>query len=767
MGKFKFKFQSRSSCGKLGFLLASSSLLAVTVAEASAQDGAQQASGASDVMIVTAQRREQSLAEVPASVTAFGEQAIESYQIDDVSDYAALAPNVGFSSGGSPIELDLAFRGVSNLGGAVNSVAIYLDQFNLTPAPNPTTFDPNLLDVERIEILRGPQGTLFGRNVLGGGVNIVTNKPGGEFEARLDLEYGRFDQRLVRGIVNIPLGETLAMRAVGYYEANDGFLQNLGSSGDTNDSESFGGRVAFRWTPNDQLIADVAVSYSDYQQGLLSSVPTGVPRPFFTQAGFPVDPFGEFSEVGFYPENTRFVSTGFPSQFDNETFLVTGEVSYDFDGVSLIVNGGYIDNQAADAVDSDHVNAEFFSDPGQAAELDSKSVEARLQSNGDGPVTWVLGGLYADDSRNILSSRRELGADFVGAFSLPAFLIGAPVVDEAQTIDIRSLAVFGDVSWAVPNTRLTLGAGMRYSNDRVREGIVENPVVLLGVGGFTEFRELSAEETFDLFTAKISALYDLTDNVNAYASASRGTKPGGANLALFGTDLAALSIYDPEVIWNYEIGAKGVFFDGNLMVNATGFYSDWSDLQIESGFFEDVITNFTNLTANAGDAESIGFELDFVARLGEFLTLNGGVGFNDASVGDGVLTTNDQAQLVDVSGNTLPFASRWNANIAGQYDHPIGNELTAFIRTEFSYRSSFFESLENVDAAFDRVDAYNTLNVRVGIEGDNWRFVAFGENLADPNHSLGLRSLGDVGISGALVTVVPRTWGVRLSLFTN
>lgn len=719
-------------------------------------------------IVVTAQRRDEQLKDVPASISAFGELAIKENQIESLQDFVALSPNIGFSSGGSPIETDLTFRGVSNLGGAVNSVAVIVDDINVTPAQNSTTYDPNLFDVKRIEVLRGPQGTLFGRNVLGGGINIVTNKPGRDFSADIEAEYGRYNARKLRGVINIPLGDAIAVRALGFYNSDDGFIKDVGTGRNTNDVESYGGRIAVRLTPTENLTIDLAAGKSKYKQGMITAIPTGIPRPLFAVFGFPLDPFGDYTTpggLGFYPQNRTRVATDAPIGFHNDITLFNGSIDLDLGAASFILTGGYIDNEVLDSGDKDYTTGRFFVDPADQSSLKSTSLEARVQSNGDSPLSWVLGAQYSKDKRSNLDNRFIL-EDFLTAFGLDPAFAPVPVVDELTRIEIESLGVFGELTYRSLNGKLTLSAGIRFSGDRVSESIDVGPVLDFGTGGFTTPRSVGGSTNFENFTPKFSIVYALSDYTNIYARAARGTKPGGFNLQLFGNpnpQLAAFQTYGTESLWNYEVGLKGSAFDNRLSYSLSAFYADWEDLQISSGFFQGSITNFTALTANAGKAKSYGVELDFTARLSDAFKLQGGLGYNNAKLGNDIFGVDDAGSLVDISKNRLPFASRLTANIAGQYTMALSDGLDAFLRAEFNYRSGFFEDVANTGGTGGFVKAYETINLRAGVESDAWRISIFGENLFNDKRTIGVRDPADIGLSGYLATIEPTRFGIRAS----
>ncbi|MEO0419405.1 MAG: TonB-dependent receptor [Pseudomonadota bacterium] len=727
-----------------------------TAAQLDTQDDTESDDG---VIVVTAQRREQSLLEVPVSITAISSQDIQNYQIDSVEDYAAIAPNVGFIDSGNALNRQISLRGVSNFGGTVAPVAIYVDEFNITGADFGAAFDIDLLDIERIEVLRGPQGTLFGRNVSGGLISITTVKPDQDFSVNVEGEYASFDEYLLKGGINVPLGDVAAARVTAFYRASDGFIDNLGPSDDTNDRETFGIRGALRLTPNDRATIDVAVTYVDYEQGLDDQIPTGILSAFLAANGFPVDPFGAYDEVGFFPENDNFVLTNDPNSAERETLMVTAKAEYEFDTVAAIINFGFLDLDSNQISDADFTPSSFFTFPEESSVGDTWSIEPRLQSIGGENFDWVFGGIYARDDITGVAQTLLQEDLLVGLFGLPPGTPEFLTEDSSTRTQVETLSVFGDVTWHASES-LDLSFGLRYSNDEVTESFIENPVfdVFQGIllpGSFAE-----GTATFDTISGRFSALYRASDDINLYATISRGVRPGGFNVEAVSTpDLP--DSYGSETTWNYEAGVKGTAFQGDLIFSLSGYVIDWTDLQDDSVFFPPGTVDGFVITTAAGGATSYGIEAEFSATPIDGLRINGGFGLQEAEF-DEFDTIDLAGNPVDASGNALPLASDFTGNIALQYNHALNDELEAFGRVEGAYRSSFFESSLNDVELGDRVDGYETVNVRLGLEGENWRASVFGENLTNNRVLTGSVS-GTAGLAGVLATIRPRRFGVRLS----
>ena len=768
-----------------GAAMSAAAMLGVSMfaLEAAAQQGEERAGTLEDEIIVSAQRREQNVRDVPVSITVIGEEAIQDYQIDELSDYVTLAPNVGSVDLGNPLQLNLVIRGVRNIGGAVNSVGVYVDDFNLSPTANTDAYDSNLFDIERIEVLRGPQSTAFGRNVSGGAVSITSKKPDANRSGYFEAEYGRFNSYEFRGGANLPITDELFFRGVAYYEASDSFIENIGT-GDDAARENLGGRGALRYQPNDALTVDLALSYSYFEQGYPEAVPTGLFDIFLNEFvtglfGVSPDPNGTYDEIGFAPENTNQINTNGRAELSRELLVATGKVEYDFGPVVGILNGGYMQQEVVQAGDFDFLPEDWFEDD-TSSNVDSYSIEARLQADDAESLYWSLGLLYAQDESSG-STLRLFQNDFFAA--LP-FFTGNPFPFEPAVADfdtrdeIESFAVFGDFAWTVLDERLTIEGGVRYAIDEVFSfvdfGNQFNPVGLT----FSDPDPRSGSETFNTISARAAARYALTDGMNVYVQAARGAKPGGFNLGALDTP-GLPTTYAPEALWNYEAGVKAVALDGALVFNFAAFYMDWTDIQFNSGFTLPGTTATTTVTQNAGEAEAYGAEFDFAAQITDKFRINGGLGYLDGQFTGGrcdlpdvdfeVCGIDGLGDPVDILGNELPNMSTITANFAAQYTTPVFADFDGFVRGEFGWVGDYFQGTFNTsdptDPLFNFINGFETVNIRLGVENDRFRIVAFGENITNDGVVVGTGATG-VASSGAgqVFAIRPAYYGGRLTV---
>lgn len=704
-----------------------------------------------DTITVKGTKREQSLYEVPISISVIDSEQIERTGVTELEDYARVVPNLSFSSRGGRRQQDISIRGISPQAGTANSYGIYLDEFNVAPIDSERFNNPSLQDIEQIEVLRGPQGTLFGRSITAGAISITTKKPSDEFQADLTGEIASNDYRLVRGGIGGPIIDgVLAARFNAYYEESDGFLENQGPLDITNDFEESGARLALRLTPNNALTIDASISYWEGDEGIGNAIPSGFTIPQ-VQAFFPI-PIPGFpgSAADFlaangataFPENVDNIFVDEPQSIASESLVWTGRAEYDFGGFSLIAVGGYlssevsIDNQEADkgintypftavGLGPEPIPGTFFLDADSTTldEIESISGEVRLQSNGDQKLDWVVGVFVADDEEKQNQSI-QLGS-FVDLSPVPGFdpLVllpeGTPFSEFFDVDKAESFAVFADFSYDLTD-QLTASFGGRFSSDDVST---------TGTNFGAPLPEQNA--TFEQFTPRFALNYQFSDRINSYVSASKGYRPGG-----FNGNPNFPPVFDEETLWNYEAGVKGVFLDGALDLRFAAFHMDWQDIQV-SVFDVDLGQSFNE---NAGAATSQGFELEAFANPTENLSLGLGVGYADSEYDDytdaSVIGTSGS---FDASGTKVRRAPEWNINASAEYVYPINEKLDLSVRGEYQFVDEQFQFTgEDLFGEYNRLPSYDVVNLRASLDGDNYSLIGFVENLNDERYIVGV-----------------------------
>ena len=766
-----------------------------------------------DTITVTAQKREQTLQEVPISITAFAEEDIERLGIGEFLDYATRAPNVGFSQQGNRAFTRMGVRGVTNVGGRANAIGIYLDEFNIAPNILVTgwsrTLDTPLYDIERIEVLRGPQGTYFGRNTLGGAINITSRKPDpsgyfGNLRGEID-EHGTW---LGRVAGNIPLGERSALRMTGYYRDVGGWMTNLAGGG-TNDGRDQGLRAAFRYDDNERLTVDLSLSRTEERQNQLEYVATGILAPVPNQLVEVVDNFHllfgafgtppidtsqfpqwplPFVAQPLWPDTHETFANDARRRSDSDTDMFIGRINYRFDNaLELTSVTGYLKNDFQQFGDGDASPLPAFT---VARDSISKgwSQELRLSSFGLGRVDWTIGGILARDEIMETDISSHLASDpYLNAWGALLFALGVqdglidltdpeiqfllanglvPQVfgpmtvgnfeDTDRGIDTDSYALFGDMSIALTDA-FSLSVGLRWTQDKVEFTEINRPSITLPVG--TDIVNTS----FSNLSPRLALNYQFADGLSTYATIARGYKVGGVNSDVTTTDDGAVEqIYREETAWNYEVGFKGMLADNRFQLNAALFYIDWDDIQVRG---QDVLSQ-RQFVQNATSANSKGGEIELLARLHPQLRWNLGYGYTDAtfnSFPNAIPIDQVGFGTVDASGNRLPFAPKHTFNTGAEFSFAGPAGTNGWLRAD--YRHTGRQFVEATNDANNVLGSFELVNVRVGLDANRYSVALFVNNVFNENYTLGTQGL-ETYYSGLQRSVgMPRTFGAVFNYF--
>lgn len=712
-------------------------------------------------ILVSAQRREQSLTKVPISISAFTAAAIENNQIEDVEDYVAKAPNLSISTGEtragnvSASSHGLSIRGISNIGGDSSSYGFYIDDFNVSRA----TVNPQLVDVSRIEVLRGPQGTFFGRNASAGVISLTTQKPNHDLGGNATLQYSRFDDMEASGTVNVPLSQSFMLRASAKYARSDGYALNRNATGGSNGYEHKFARVAARFLPVEDWTVDLAATFSDEQQDDLGLVPTGVYVPgaiggflcSVVSAQCPHD-----TADGIYPDNRRSYNHNNPLAVEDDFQLYTANVVWQGESVRFTSVSGYITTDFHRDGELDMGSLDVVNEDFEDIQKSALSQEFRLQSSGDGAFSWIVGGIWAKDTHDEIESI-NFGTDptTLAAFGVfPHFIIELSTLDR----DITSKALFAEGSWR--SGRLTLTAGARWSEDEidVRETKVDFESVLA---------PQAASDSWSDVSPRFAATFALSDDTNLYATVAKGWKSGGINLELTTPD-DPVNKFNDETLWNYEVGLKSSMLDNRLRASLAAFFIDWKDVQVNASrlIVEDGELRSVQGVSNGAKATSKGLELQIEARPVPQLELGLGAGylrskwdeFAEARTGFGVL---------NLTGQPLPKAPKITLSADGQYNVPLAADWQGFLRVEFAHEDKHYFDVNGTAGALlgsrfpFEIPERNVWNFRVGANNDRYRIVAFVDNAFDDNYYTSTYDFGFTNGAG----VVPsfRSYGLRFT----
>ncbi|MEM7507782.1 MAG: TonB-dependent receptor [Pseudomonadota bacterium] len=660
-------------------------------------------------IVVTARRFEETLQDVPGSVFVLSDEEIERSNIDDLSDYTLRLPNINFIEGGTPTESEVSIRGISNIvqqSASGPAVGFYVDEVILNPTGSNTGIDPNLFDIERIEVAYGPQGTSFGRGTIGGAINIVTKKPTPEFEASIEAEGGNYPDGRIKATVNGSLtGDNLLMaRLTAFGEISDGYI-DLVNLDNFNGENSFGARLALRSEPTDRLTLDLSGSFdrTNFNQANVATVESiesgSGPLENFTT----VEPDSEVSRA-----------------------LITFRGAYDFDFGTLISNTSYLRVTSDIFSDGEFLEADALTlatnstETSIAQEFRLESADFKLPLAG---TTSFVGGVNFSFSDEAFTGEVTPGP----ASPFPAPPGAAVVIDSTE--EIFDLGVFGEFRFR-PIEQLELAAGARFTRTKVSfEGEQIDGVGFFG--GVVPFQ--SFEDTFSQISPRGSIKYDWTDNFSTYSAISTGFRAGGFNQ--IGPNFGLQ--FDEESAINFEGGFRSSWFDNRLQVNGSGFALFYEDIQLTS---TDPTGTFIAVF-NAAEARSIGAEISVQTRPVDNLFFGIDYGLTKA-----VFTGFSTAPIGDLSGVTLPNAPTHTLRVTAEYEHEIlNNAADAFIRAEHSFTSGFTNLVALSDPTFEPFDSRNVVNFRAGVRAERWELEAFVENAFDARYQTG--STGGAGLA--------------------
>ena len=727
---------------------------------------------ARDVIIVTAQKRSENIQEVPVAVTAIGGEALQDLGVTDVLDLNALAPSLQVKTDDNAANPKVFIRGIGLNDfnpNTASAVAIYTDGVYIG---SPLAQMGQFFDLERVEVLRGPQGTLYGRNTTGGAINVISRKPSDEFEVDAYVEYGTFNSITTEAGVGGPIAPgVLGYRVAGTYVTNDGYTLNRLTGNYGNDADRGSLRGTLSWTPTDNLEGLFQLRYGRSKGGSILAYN----RSLFPATPAATGPDG-FCAPGFYTSGQCTDLAGYANTSDNlyqgdyhlegtdsvETYGASATFTWDLGDMSLISVSGYDhadrdDVEDTDAGPTDIVTARYRAKQWAASE------ELRLQSNGDNVLDWVAGIYLAHDD---LESKSYLDVFRVANSGDPATDLpsGIGVFHWPFTQETDSYAAFGQIDYDITD-RLTATVGVRYSADKKAfdyesrySSNPEDPTFIIEVDDGTNTNTtvpvaLNASRTFDSVSGRLGLKYQFTEDLNAFATYNRGFKSGG----FFGgqtTDPGALAPYNDEKVDAYEVGLKSQLFDGLVTANFAAFFYDYKDLQVYTLIVDPTTQLTTQNFTNASNAEVSGLEAEFTASPMDGLDLSLSASFLDAKYKD------FQSDGDDYSGNTLPNAPETSVNASARYQWAIfGGEASA--QGDVAYRTKVYYDTRNVERLSDGDRTF--VNLRFGWKPDagNWEFGLFGRNIfAETNISdiIPIEGLGfDLFSMGA-----PRIAGVFL-----
>ncbi len=685
-------------------------------------------------ILVTARKSSENLQQVPESISVISADTITNAGITSVEDFSSFTPNVQINSGNSPTYTQVISRGMTTPQGAEPPMALVIDGVQLSDV---TFFNVDLLNLERVEVLRGPQGSLYGRNAIAGAINITTKRPTNDFSGMVKLGYANGDDRVAQAVVSGPIvQDALYFSLSGAYRKADGTYINdpanritvfpdpafngyfppVGTrrAVDTKDTKSF--RGALIYDTAGPLTVELRGSYTDSEYGTFQN------------------------ELVTGPEDLNDSRSHLATNNDliNHRKLYEGslKIDYDFGGVTL--TSVTYRNRANQITRGD---GDFSTLPAllqnTRVNINAISQELRLASNGEGQFNWLVGSYYQNRK-----SRRALQLPFeAGVFPFEANL-----QDSDDRNRSEAYAFFGQAT-AELSPSLELTAGLRYDHDKRSSNDV-------GAGPTPGFGPPTApnnaiSDTYDAIQPKFSLRYNWDDDFQTYVTVARGFRSGGFNAAT-----ATPRRFEAETNWSYELGFKGTFLENRLFLSGAVYHIDLKNEQL---YFVTTNPPANNLT-NIGKTEKTGFELEMTARPVTGLNITLGVGATDGVI-------KEFAPLPSAVGNKTPQANRYNILGSIQYDIPLGGDLVLRPFASIEHLGPIYWSADNNF----RTGSRNVVDLRLTLEGGGWSLSGFAKNVANTRYPVvvGPDSANYAPLGGPVLTLrgmnTPRSYGVEAS----
>jgi iron complex outermembrane receptor protein len=741
--------------------LCSAALGALAMAPAFADAHAQEAvAGKGDgagfeEIVVTAGRREEKLMSVPQSISALTDARLAELGADNFSDYARFVPGLDFVEF-APGQTRITLRGVSAEVGA-STVSYYIDEISITSGDQSAQPDFKMFDIERVEVLRGPQGTLYGEGSMGGTIKVITRKPDAtEFAGAIDMTAGTIrtggEEYAVSGMLNVPIvTDKLAVRAVGMYRNSDGWIDNVlpgSEQKDTNSSEIYGVRVAVRFTPTENLTFTGTSIFNRLRTDNNNVVNRGadIATPALSPRDDDYDLYGLTVDYEF-PGVTLTSATSY-SKRDTAIRLTDSVAALDyFNSVFGPITGG------AYTITGSLV---FLADQGK-----SFTQEVRLVSDNDSRFSWTVGGFYRD-AKGTSSVYRVTTPDFTfGPGNLlgatPGDVVPGGIYTSATRVKTEDIAIFGEATYRLTDA-IEVTGGLRWFQEKQNfVGATSGALVFdPGTGSFVQPDVLDNNKIDDM-TPKATISYTPNQNALIFFTAARGYRAGGVNLL---ADIlpAAQNRYKNDATMNYELGGKFTFADGRITLTGAVYYIDWSDLQVTD--FD--ATLGIGYISNAGSAHSMGAELELLAKPTDRLTLSLSGNITEAELDSDVPGANFAVDgSVIEKGTRLPDIPRYKFGATAQYVYPLSSTLNLVLHGDASFVGNSYSRLEaGVNEALglgnSKQPAYAIGNLRAGIEAERWSATLFINNVWDE-----FAALGDDNFGG-FHRNQPRTLGINL-----
>jgi len=766
-------------------LLALAGLLAASVAGAqeatpspspAPADDASKPVGFREEVVVTAQKRTEAIADIPASVTVVPEQLLEQQRVDDFKDLLPLVPGLSLTET-RPGSTRVTLRGV-NTGGVASTIGIYFDDVpfgSSTGLANGSISagDFDTFDVARVEVLRGPQGTLYGASSLGGVLKFVPNRPRNDrFEARLlgsaeTVDNGDPGYSLT-GMANVPLGAKAAVRASGFYRSDSGFIDSIGNNpvpslatpgvnvisgtrvaNGLNALDRFGGRLAVLVEPSKRFSVTVGAQIQDIDTDA-SSVVDADPRSLEPLNPTPVQSSyqKEFNDTKYRVYNGTVDGDLGPARLQSVTSYGTFETDFQSDlAIATNLTGGPPLSALVTQLFGNARTRPLSAVLPQTTSTDKFTQELRLVSAKSKAFDWLVGGYYTNEDSAIKQkiTAVEAGTDDVAT--------GIPILaDVALDSTYEEIAGFANATWhATPRFDLALGGRLSH-NKQVASQRSDGPLA----GGPAQFDDVKSSES--PFTFSFAPRFEIGKSSSIYGRVATGFRPGGPNVLPPAAPASVPRTYDSDRLTSYEVGLKaGGRPADKFSLDLAGYYLDWEDIQLF------LIVNNFGINGNGGTAASKGFEIAASAFPTSGLTLSVNAAYTDAK-----LTQDTSASVGGKDGDPLPYVPDWSFGLNADYEWTVKSRTRTYVGGSLGYTGERPVAFNNraADGSIRRADSYVSLNLRAGAYHGRWSVELYGKNLTN---DLGVTSIGTAGPlpNGALGLSLTRPRTIGLSVGTR
>ncbi len=727
-----------------------------------------------EILVTASKRGSQTLIDVPIAMQAIGGDALHDRGVQDFADWAIAVTGLRFEDLG-PGDKRIFLRGVNSIG--ASTTGVYFDEAVITGSNKEDgggrNVDIKMYDIDRIEVLKGPQGTLYGASSMSGTIKMIANKPDLEgIDAYVDGSLGNTDgggfNWDINAMVNLPLIEDkAALRVVAWNVDRSGFVDNVRfGTDDINNEETYGGRVMLRLAASENFTLDASVMIQRTEVGGGSRItPEGTIGHIDAEPALTSFPGGDLKTTSFTRDNWN---------DDWEIYSLTANFEMDHGSITATTN--WFDRELNFNFDSTPILI-FFGAPvaGITHQPQSRRVwsnEIRYASNWDGPIQVVIGGLIQQERTNfevqVIASDPDTGLALGAWDPENDFFTGSGVAIFGRTNDgsIDQEAIFGEASYEVSD-KLTATVGLRYFHSSQKSSELETHP-FFGFGSDERPPILPNDSSDDKLTTKFNIAYKHSEDIMIYATASQGFRVGGLNSAGIPLIAQIPRNFEPDSLWNYELGLKSRFAENRAVLNLSIFQIDWSDMQSvskdETGAFQFI--------ANAGDTRIKGIEADLTLHPDEQLEITMGGAYTDAKLNEdqpGVTPGN----VVEVvfpgrKGDRVPNVPEFTFNASAQYTFDVTEEIGGMFRVDYSWvgkSKTEFRPRGDGDAGFnphtEDIGGYSNFNARLGIETETWSAKLFVNNLFDTRGIVDAISSDQDPL--AELVIRPRTYGLNIT----